>query len=375
MPPLISGIIISLIGHFVFLKYRETKKKEQLALFLACMSLSVWLFGYSGMYASRDKELALTWARIGFIGIIFIPITFYHFTVVVLNIRSKIPILVPYIIGLPFIALALTDYIYKGLNNYFWGFYPQIGSLYNLFFIFFFVLFGYSFFLFLINFIKTKKDDYFKYNQAKYLMLAYLFANSGVVDFLPKYGIEIYPFGYLAAISWISLLAYAVVKYRLTEITFAFKKGTVYSTGLLLTLVPASLLILWGGKYFLNSVNLSFSIFLISIIALSAIVFHKLKIKTERALENTLFYRRYNPYKILTNFSKELVAVLTLDELLNKIINTFTETLKIKKASIFLFDEEKKAYVMNASYGLDEEKNKIKIKGDEPLIAYFIKKD
>ncbi len=375
LPPLISGIIISLIGHFAFLKYKETKRGEHLALFLACMSLAVWLFGYSGMYASSDKELALTWARIGFIGIIFIPITCYHFTVGVLKIKSKISVFALYLIGLPFAALTPTDYIYKGINNYFWGFYPKIGSLYHLFPMLFLILFIYSFILLFINFIKVKRQDYFRYNQAKYLMLAYLFANIGIVDFLPKYGIEIYPFGYLSAVAWMSLLAYAIIKYRLMEITFAFKKGTVYSAGLLLTLAPATLLILWGERYFLNSVNLSFSIFLISIIAISAIVFHKLKIKTERALENTLFYKKYNPYKVLSNFTKELVSVLTLDELSNKIISTFTTTLKIKKASIFLFDEEKKAYVMNASYGLDEEKNKIKIKGDEPLISYFIKKD
>ncbi len=382
LAPLISGIIISLIGLFAISKYRETKKREQLALFLACMSLSVWLFGYSGMYASKNAEEALIWARIGFVGIIFIPITCYHFTIEVLKIKNKMPVIALYFIGLPFVVLSPTGYIYKGINNYFWGFYPKIGSLYHLFPMLFLILFIYSFILLFINFIKIKRQDYFRYNQAKYLVFAYLFANIGVVDFLPKYGIEIYPFGYLAAVGWMSLLAYAIVKYRLMEITFAFKKGTVYSAGILLTLAPATLLILWGERYFLNSVNLSFSIFLISIIAISAIIFHKLKTKTEMALENTLFYKKYNPYKVLTNFSKELVSVLTLNELLDKTINTFVETLKIKKASIFLFDEEKKAYIIKASFGLDEEKNKIKIsvrqahdeKQEDALLNYFLEK-
>ncbi len=374
-PQLISGIIISLIGYFVFLKYKDTKKEEQLVLFLACMSLSVWLFGYSGMYATKDESLGIIWARIGFIGVIFIPITFYHFTVAVLKIKSRIPVFALYLIALPFIALGLTDYIYKGMNNFFWGFYPKIGMLYHSFIIFFCVLFIYSFILFLINFRKVKKHDFFKYNQAKYLMLAYLFANIGIVDFLPKYNISIYPFGYLAAVCWISLLAYAIVKYRLMEISFAFKKGTVYSAGLLLILAPAYLIILWSEKFFLGSLNAPFSIFILCIIGIAAITFHKLKLMTEQALENTLFYKKYNPYKVLSNFTKEMVSVITLDELLNKTINTFVETLKIKKASIFLFDEEKKVYTMKASYSLDEEKNKIKINERDALINYFIEKN
>ncbi|MEK6680996.1 MAG: ATP-binding protein [Nitrospirota bacterium] len=375
LPQLISGIIISLIGYFVFFKYKDTKKEEQLALFLACMSLSVWLFGYSGMYATKDESLGIIWARIGFIGVIFIPITFYHFTVAVLKIKSRIPVFALYLMALPFIALGLTDYIYKGMNNFFWGFYPKIGILYHSFIIFFCVLFIYSFILFLINFRKVKKHDLFKYNQAKYLMLAYLFANIGIVDFLPKYNIGIYPFGYIAAVCWISLLAYAIVKYRLMEITFALKKGTVYSAGLLLILAPAFLIILWAEKFFLGSVNLSLSIVLLSVVAVSAIAFYNLKLRTERALENTLFYKKYNPYKVLSNFTKEMVSVITLDELLNRTINTFVETLKIKKASIFLFDEEKKVYTMKASYSLDEEKNKIKIKQEDSLISHFITKE
>ena len=158
------------------------------------------------------------------------------------------------------------------------------------------------------------------------------------------------------------------------EINIVFKKGTVYVLGLLLVLVPTYLILLWTQNLFFNTINVSYSIIIFCLITVMAIAFYKVRVKTETAIEKVLFRNKHDYYKILTNFTKELVSVLTLDELLNKIINTFTTTLKIKKASIFLFDEEKKAYVMNASYGLDKEKNKIKIKGDEPLISYFIKK-
>ena len=69
-----------------------------------------------------------------------------------------------------------------------------------------------------------------------------------------------------------------------------------------------------------------------------------------------------------------MVSVITLQELLDRTISTFVETLKIKQASIFLFNEEKKQYEMKAFYGLDEEKNKTKIKQGDSLISYFITK-
>ncbi|MEK6681721.1 MAG: GAF domain-containing protein, partial [Nitrospirota bacterium] len=198
---------------------------------------------------------------------------------------------------------------------------------------------------------------------------------AGMTNYFFWYRIPIPPILNIFVSLYAPCYSYAIIKYRLMDINFVFKKGTVYALGLLLVLVPTYLILLWTQNLFFNTINVSYSIIIFCLITVMAIAFYKVRVKTETAIEKVLFRNKHDYYKILTNFTKELVSVLTLDELLNKTISTFTETLKIKKVSILLFDEEKKAYVMNASYGLDKEKNKIKIKGDEPLISYFIKKD
>ncbi|MFA4815497.1 MAG: histidine kinase N-terminal 7TM domain-containing protein, partial [Thermodesulfovibrionales bacterium] len=78
LPPLIAGVIISLIGSFGL---ADEKKNTANALFsLCCLSLAAWFLSYSMMYLNDSSPLmALRWARIGFFGISFLPALAYHF--------------------------------------------------------------------------------------------------------------------------------------------------------------------------------------------------------------------------------------------------------------------------------------------------------
>ena len=98
------------------------------------------------------------------------------------------------------------------------------------------------------------------------------------------------------------------------------------------------------SELFFKTINISYSIIIVCLLIVAVIAFYRIRLRAEAAIEKVLFSNKYDSYKVLSNFTKEMVSVLTLNELLEKTINTFVETLKIKKASIFLFDEEKGIY-------------------------------
>lgn len=376
----ISGQLIAItwfgLGLFVYLKDRSNFTNKYFALF--SLSVAIYGFGFAQQGIATEKESSLFWIRIIMFGTILIPIFFLQFIYSILKKKIELKrLVIIYSIGILFEFMNFfSELLVKDpVPRFGFKYLFQAGIFYPVFFIFFAILVAIALYSLHLDY---QQSSGLRYNQLRWLFWASLIGFIGGSNgFWLGYNINTYPLNPFASYGpsiFGILIAYAVAKYRLMDITFAFKKWTVYSAGLLLTLAPATLLILWGEKYFFNSVNLPFSIFLMSIIAISAITFHKLKTKTESALENTLFYKKYNPYKILSSFTKEMVSVITLSELLDKTINTFVETLKIKKASIFLFDEEKKAYIMWSAFGIGEGKGEINIKEQDALINYFLQK-
>src|SRR3989338_8310679 len=89
-----------LIALFVFVFSRQKKSKVNLSFSLICFSATVWLLSYSKAYSSLNQEEALFWFRIGFPGVVFIAITYFHFTNVLLAVRQmKWIIVFNYVVG------------------------------------------------------------------------------------------------------------------------------------------------------------------------------------------------------------------------------------------------------------------------------------
>jgi len=168
IPPLITEIILLLIGLSVYLKNRTSKPNIIFSLF--SFSMAVWLFGFTNMYLSRNPATALRWARIGFLGISFIPVFAYHFIIVFLNLKRKIVLPIIYLFAILSLFLSQTNYIYGGIKEHFWGYYPTAGKIYFVFLLMFGVLFTRGVSLLIIN---LKKTTGLKREQIKYVSLAF----------------------------------------------------------------------------------------------------------------------------------------------------------------------------------------------------------
>ena len=57
---------------------------------------------------------------------------------------------------------------------------------------------------------------------------ATLFGYLGAVDFIPNYGIEVYPFGYIPVSIFVLTVVYAIVKYRLMDIKVVFTRAGTF---------------------------------------------------------------------------------------------------------------------------------------------------
>src|SRR5437867_4457445 len=120
---------------------RERVSRVSLAFFLMTLTVGIWLFAQSLVYSSAGPDIALRWARAGYLGVPFIAPATYLFTVVVLRIYRQYRVVVwaGWILAVLFSAAALwTDALFDGVKEYSWGYYAKYNWLGAPFILFFF---------------------------------------------------------------------------------------------------------------------------------------------------------------------------------------------------------------------------------------------
>ena len=83
----INGIAAIIFGSFIY--FKNPKKLTNKTFGLLTLSLAVWSLSYGFWHISGEKEMALFWIRFFTIGSTFIPITFLHWVLSILDIQKK----------------------------------------------------------------------------------------------------------------------------------------------------------------------------------------------------------------------------------------------------------------------------------------------
>ena len=250
IPPFIAMWLIGGMGLLVY--RRNSASTANRAFAWLCLAEVVWLFGFSVMYASHDKATALRFARLGFCGVSFIPGTTLHFLLAFLRKSGRalrITLWASYLSGILGLALSATNLVYRGIWTGFWGFYPIAGPLYPIFPVTFLACFNLG--VVLLFLALRDEPDQRRRQQIKYSLFACICATPGVVDYIVKYQIHIYPFAYICALAWIFWITYAIVKHQLMDIRVLMTR-----TGLLLLtyfiVLGGPFAMSWWGKAWLQ---------------------------------------------------------------------------------------------------------------------------
>src|SRR5687767_5237511 len=107
MATLLTAIVTLTLGLIVSIRQRHYRVGR---LFGAItIPISIWLFFFSLMSAAVSAQQALTWARLGYVAIPFIPAAAYHFSVVLLRFydRRRMIVRTGWTLALLFAAFAV----------------------------------------------------------------------------------------------------------------------------------------------------------------------------------------------------------------------------------------------------------------------------
>lgn len=190
------------------------------AFFTMTLVVAIWMAAFAALYSATDPQVALFWARLAYFGVPFIPPALYWFTIELLRLDGKrrFVLVGAGVAGAFFSAVAVTtDRLIPNVQLYWWGFYPRYRPSLSIVFLTFF--FGFLV-LSLVELIRAYPASRGTERKRIACVIAgFGVAYLGCVDYLPKYGIPAYPFGYVAILGFVFIAAYAMRKYDLVPIT------------------------------------------------------------------------------------------------------------------------------------------------------------
>ena len=232
---LAAGLITLGLGLFVYASHKTAPANRHF-LFL-CLSITVWLCATGVGLLSRNPAVSILWFKIDNAGVMFISAAFYAFSVNFLELQRPYSTALGYCGAFALALLALfTDSLVIGVHDYWWGYYPQWGITSVPFLTFFFIYMAAAFTAYFTSYREITSP--FRRNQVRYVLIACLIGYTGSVDYLPAFGYSVYPFGYLPIFVLISVLAFAILRYRLMDITVVINKGAAYGFLLAAIFVP-----------------------------------------------------------------------------------------------------------------------------------------
>ncbi|HUP47756.1 MAG TPA: EAL domain-containing protein [Thermoanaerobaculia bacterium] len=192
---------------------------------------AVWMSAVTMVYLAREAEVALWWARAAYAGVPFLAPAVYHFAVEVLRIhdRRRLAVAAGWAGAAVWAVLVWSsDLIVGGVERFWWGYYPRYAMPLSVVFLLFF--FGYLIAA-LSELVTAFRTAHGVERKRIGLLIAGLaIAYLGCVDFLPKYGVEVYPFGYLPILGLIVVVAHTIRIYDLAAITPQFAAREIIST-------------------------------------------------------------------------------------------------------------------------------------------------
>jgi signal transduction histidine kinase len=319
---------------------------------------------------ARTPEDAILWWRLAHIGIIFIPITFFHYVYLFLEIKRPKIVALVYALGFLFLGLDLftplliahTRFVF---NSFYYNSPPA--PLYPYFLSLWLISLVYSYRLLyraLATTSGTKRIQIIYFFSATFLGFA-----GGVTSFLPIFQYDVYPYLNFTVAFFPIIMTYAVINYHLMDIRLVARKYLVYSTYIatigaffILTKLIFSLFIPRG---FENLVDLS--LLVIAILFTSPI-----KGFYYRIANKYFFSSLYDSSKLIAEISEGLRSTIELDKIFALINHSLKKTLHLKAFAVMIYSATDQTYLIGYNDGFDTGKRTV-FPYDKYLHKYYTK--
>ncbi|OQW35901.1 MAG: hypothetical protein A4E19_15700 [Nitrospira sp. SG-bin1] len=346
IPMFLMGMVTLGLGILV---YRANGQSLAHRHFLVlCTSITLWLVATGLGLCATTQNLALIWFKIDNVGVMYISVSFYAFSAEFLKLHRARSIWVGYgFATLLAIAVLFHQDFVTGVYTYWWGYFPKWGPASVPFFILFLSYMAVAFSDYVRTYGATASP--IKRQQVKFVLVAFVIAYLGSVDFLPTFGYELYPFGYVPIFFLTVVVTVAILRYQLLDAALFVSTSATY-----LPLIPFTFALIFVADMLHDLAPTILASSLIVATVIFTVLYVTIQPRLQSALNKALFPSRYDAYNTLTRFNHAIVTNLNLANLQTEIVRTLQTVMKIEKISLFLLEKEQGYYILKSSHGIDE---------------------
>ena len=352
VPNFVVAFLFIFLGLFVF--YKNQKSPVSRTFLLMAVMAFIWQFVYGIAYLSVNENVANILLRIGYGGVIFIPVVNCHFGASFLKDRKQIMIIyASYVLGAIFFVFLLTTNLFMtGVYKYFWGYYPKVSILHPLYLV---TLLGITVYalmstLWRVYMRARKEKNYVLQNQSKYVFLALLTYWLAAVDFVPNYHIEIYPFGNFFVIGCISILFYTIVRHRLMEIDTVIHKTALWLLTLLLVILPVGLLVTFSMDW-IASLGRVAKLALTSVVLIFFVWYYS---KLKPYVDHLFRRRKYDYYQVLGEIGQKIGSELDINNVVSRLFKELKDVIYIRNGLVLVQQPGEVNYTEAGSIGYEQ---------------------
>jgi signal transduction histidine kinase len=334
---LLAIVVCVVLAFIVYFANRENSINKSFGMvsFLA----GIWsAFPYMAAIAAND-QIAARYDRVVYFAAIFVPPTFLHFVLNLINGKrtknEKILLFMSYVFAGMFFALNTTTLMIFGVRRFAPNFFVIPGPAYGVFVLYFGVVCLYAFIKLLFA-MRTERGA--KRQQYKYIFAAFIFAYaSGLMHFMPAYFgpfVELAPHDFLLIV-FAAIVAFAILRHRLLDIEIVIKRTAVYSALAALIVGIYSLVIFVSQELFTSLIGLRWLLTLLGAVAI-AIGFKPLETAFTNFTDKYFFRKKYEYFAALEQASSGITEARSTSEILAALYTTFSTILKASGPKVYL---------------------------------------
>jgi len=348
---LLVGLAATISGLLVYLHNPLHSKNRAYSLY--CLSASVWGYAYLAWQLTEDHDSALFFVRLLMGGAIFLPTTYlYHvLTIVDLVERRTVLLTIGWILSGVFLLSDWTPFFVRDVRPALtFPFWPQPGFLFHAYLLWFACASGYGTFLL---YRASQKAEGVQQRRLRLLIVGSLIAHAGGFTTFPLwYGIAMPPIGTILITAYPSVVAYALLRYRLLDFGETVEKGVTYGILLSLIVLPSFPVLLLVQQLYFGFTDHGYALVELVMLMVLVFCFSAFRLEVQNMISKTLFKERYDLHHTVTDFSKSLVTILDLKTLCETILHSIGKLMGIGSGIVYLFDKDTNGYRPFSSFGV-----------------------
>jgi signal transduction histidine kinase len=357
---------------FVYLKNRTSEVNRSYLFF--GISFFIWFLCYAVAYSVESLDEKLLWFRLGYVGVIFIPVTYSLFIDRLLSKKSFFlyPIT---IIG---VLLALVHLggnpLVVGLYKYKWGYYPRTTTPAHIFYLFFlFVCFSISYIQMIHYLFLSTNKNYLQSIKIKYVFAGSLIGVLSCIDFFGNYGIAVPPIGFAFIIVYSIVFSYAILKYRLMDVGLVVTRTSIFIIVYSIVLgFPFAIAFRYKNDL-ITYLNDNWWLVPMGSLTVLATAGPFIYLYIQKRAEEQLLKEQKRYQATLSQASAGMGRIKDLKRLLALIVYVVTRSVRLEHSLVYVFDDNKQKYVLGAFKRNSSKQLLEVVESDAPIVKHLTK--